>query len=95
MHQITINKATCEQGIEALRAYRRAWNDKTQQFSDAPLHDWASNGADAFRYFALVTETDAATLQVEEEAQPILAPVEFRLNDFPIQEDDDWAIIRL
>jgi phage terminase large subunit len=95
MHQITINKATCEQGIETLRAYRRAWNDKTQQFSDAPLHDWASNGADAFRYFALVTETDAATLQVEEEAQPILAPVEFRLNDFPIQEDDDWAIIRL
>ena len=41
-------------GIEAIRSYRRKWNETTQTFSNTPLHDWASNGADGFRYFALV-----------------------------------------
>lgn len=43
----------CEAGVEALRAYRRRWDDITKSYSDQPAHDWASHGADAFRYFAL------------------------------------------
>lgn len=43
----------CERGINALRNYRRHWDDKLKTFRDRPLHDWASHGADAFRYFAL------------------------------------------
>ena len=38
----------CARGIEALQQYRTAWNDKMQVFADHPLHNWASNGADAF-----------------------------------------------
>lgn len=45
---------TCFGGIEALRAYTRAYNERTKSFSDDPKHNWASNGADAFRYFSLV-----------------------------------------
>lgn len=43
-----------EDGIEALRAYKRIFNDQKESFSDTPDHDWSSHGADAFRYLALV-----------------------------------------
>lgn len=53
-----------KQGVEGLRAYRRRFNEVTKVFSDAPLHDWASNPADAFRYFALVCQkSDAVPLE--------------------------------
>lgn len=37
-----------KRGIECLRNYRREWDEKRKVFSDRPLHDWASHGADAF-----------------------------------------------
>lgn len=43
----------CEQGIEALRNYRREWDDKLKQYKKTPLHDWASDGADALRTLAV------------------------------------------
>lgn len=43
----------CERGINALRNYRKAWDDKRRVFSDRPLHDWASHGADGFRTAAV------------------------------------------
>jgi phage terminase large subunit len=43
-------------GLDCLRSYRRQWHEHTQSFSDTPLHDWASNGADGFRYLSLVAE---------------------------------------
>jgi phage terminase large subunit len=42
----------CERGIEALRQYRREWNDSLKDWFKAPLHDWSSHGADALRTFA-------------------------------------------
>lgn len=45
--------AKCRAGIEALRMYRRAWDDKAKEFRAAPLHDWTSHFADAARYFAV------------------------------------------
>lgn len=39
----------CKRGIEALRQYRREYDDKTRTFKARPLHDWASHPADAFR----------------------------------------------
>lgn len=38
--------------LDALRQYRRVWDEKNQRYSDKPLHDWTSNTADAFRYLA-------------------------------------------
>ena len=43
-----------EQGVNALTAYRKDWNDKLGTWRDTPLHDWSSHGADAFRYLAVV-----------------------------------------
>lgn len=42
----------CEQGIGCLESYRKEWNDKLGCWRDRPLHDWASHGADGFRYLA-------------------------------------------
>ena len=47
------DKAKCKEGVEALRMYRRDWDDKRQEFRQHPLHDWTSHYADAFRYFAV------------------------------------------
>ena len=46
--------ARCAEGVNALRAYRRKWDDAGQVFLPTPVHDWASNGADAARYMAVV-----------------------------------------
>lgn len=43
----------CKQGLEALRQYRRAYDDKRRDFLPTPLHDWTSHSADAFRYLAM------------------------------------------
>lgn len=43
-------------GVEALRAYKRTWDEDRKVFSEHPLHDWASNGSDAFRGFALMAK---------------------------------------
>lgn len=60
------------QGVEALRAYRRSWDDDKKVFSDQPYHDWSSHGADAFRYMALVAQD--IKVQVEEERPRIEIP---------------------
>lgn len=38
--------------LDALRQYRREWDDKRQTFRDTPLHDWTSDFADGLRYLA-------------------------------------------
>jgi hypothetical protein len=43
----------CARGLEALRNYRCEWDARRQAFRAQPLHDWASHGADAFRYLAM------------------------------------------
>jgi hypothetical protein len=43
----------CARGIEALRQYRRDYEDRLKAFKGRPLHDWTSHAADAFRYLAM------------------------------------------
>lgn len=45
-------KQRMARGLDALKLYRRIWDEKLQRFSDTPLHDWASDFADGFRYLA-------------------------------------------
>lgn len=40
-------------GLDALRMYRRKWDETNQRFSEGAVHDWTSNFADAFRYLAI------------------------------------------
>lgn len=47
------DREKCSVGLEALRHYRREFNDKMGDFKAHPLHDWTSHAADAFRYLAV------------------------------------------
>ena len=42
----------CKDGLRALRAYSREFDTKANRYKDNPLHDWASDYADSFRYLA-------------------------------------------
>lgn len=46
------DKERCAMGIKCLDNYKHKWDEKNGTFLSYPLHDWASNGADAFRQFA-------------------------------------------
>jgi hypothetical protein len=50
---ITIDIGSTGDLLEAMKAYRRQWNENLGIFSDVPLHDWASDYCDALRYMAL------------------------------------------
>lgn len=43
----------CEKGLECLMNYRRDFNTRIDEFKPVPVHDFASHGADAFRYMAV------------------------------------------
>lgn len=47
-----IDQEKCDEGIKCLDSYRKEWDLRTGAFKNTPLHDWASNGADALRSLA-------------------------------------------
>ena len=47
------DETRCKAGLEALQHYRRDYNTRLNEFKATPVHDWASHGADAFRYMAV------------------------------------------
>ena len=47
----------CAVGINHLDNYRRKWDKQASMFTDDPLHDEASHGADAFRTGAVALKT--------------------------------------
>jgi len=51
--QCIFDKKACAQGLDGLRNYRKEWDDKNQVFRNTPVHDFASDPADAFRTMAV------------------------------------------
>jgi phage terminase large subunit len=47
------DQTKCKSGLESLQNYRRDYNSRLDEFKAVPVHDWASHGSDAFRYFAV------------------------------------------
>lgn len=47
-------------GLNSLESYRKEWNEALGSYRTTPLHDWASNGADAFRTMAVLHRFRAA-----------------------------------
>lgn len=42
----------CAEGIKCLDSYQYEWDDRLARWTNNPLHNWASHGADAWRQFA-------------------------------------------
>lgn len=77
----TINKDLCYDGVEALRAYRRQYNELTKAFAETPFHDWSSNGADAFRYMALVCNEKEYIEETKEAKVPVFKSKDYTLDE--------------
>lgn len=60
----------CKVGLEALRLYRRDYDERLKTFRDRPRHDWTSHAADAFAVFAVGHRAE----------QPDMAAVKSRLR---------------
>lgn len=68
-------------GLEALSHYRRRFNSGLNEFTATPMHDWASHGADAFRYFAVRHRTPKVR-NVKEDLRKL------QMDDHPIDRYD-------
>jgi hypothetical protein len=51
--QCHFDKDKCRMGLDGLRNYTKQWDEKSQIFKDTPVHNWASDPADSFRYLAV------------------------------------------
>jgi hypothetical protein len=49
---VRIDEVACVDGIKCLDSYQYEWDEKRGQWRNEPLHNWASNGSDAFRQWA-------------------------------------------
>jgi hypothetical protein len=49
--------------VEALKGYRREWDENNLMFKDTPLHDWCSDYADSFGYMCVVAAPKFKTLR--------------------------------
>jgi hypothetical protein len=55
------DRLKCERGIDAMKLYRASYDDKLNVMRPVPVHDWTSNGADAFRYLAMILDRSDAS----------------------------------
>jgi phage terminase large subunit len=53
LNKCIFDKEKCKKGLLALTNYKKQFDELRNCFKDKPLHDWSSNGADAFRYLAV------------------------------------------
>ena len=59
-----IDPEGCLEGVRCLDSYQYEWDEKRGQWKSEPLHNWASNGADAFRQWAqgYTPKTDSSAI---------------------------------
>ena len=67
-----IDANRCERGIEALRQYRREYDDRLKDWKKTPLHDFSSHASDALRVFACGFDdsTTSNTYRIRRPAPP-------------------------
>lgn len=53
------NKKKTKMGFEALKQYRKEYDEKNKCFKSHPLHDWTSHAADAFRGLAISADSNS------------------------------------
>lgn len=88
----------CFKGINALRHYKRRYNELLKCFADSPLHDWSSHGADAFRYLALVVQDELVEAEGDDPKDTAYHAEPYTLDDlWGERENGDWRhnIIRI
>lgn len=95
MIPVTYFDERCKEGVAALHAYKRKWDDVKKVFSREEDHDWAADTGAAFRYFAVVAKQGYATTSQKRSRQKYAArqaetlkPVTWTLDDLWKDHDD-------
>ena len=70
MPRCWFDKTKAAPGLEALQHYRRDYNTRLNEFKPTPVHDFASHGADAFRYLAVRHKTPQAATEALPQYRP-------------------------
>jgi hypothetical protein len=52
-----INEQSCIQFTNAIRNYKKVWNEKLLKYGNDAIHDWTSHAADMLRYTAIIYES--------------------------------------
>lgn len=81
------DEAGCADGLKALRAYRKVWNEERSMWMDRPFHNWASNGADAFRTFAMGYREGVPPEEPKDPIAELIRPK--TLNELVAEHDGD------
>jgi len=86
--RVWIDDTKCKLLIKALESYRQEWDPKKEKYKGVPLHDWASDAADAARYMALSLPKTRDNLSSEELDKRYQEA--FRGNSLPGPFNDDF-----
>ena len=78
-----------QRGLDALKSYQYRYDEINKVVSDQPLHNWASHGADAFRYLSLIAGPAAAVpvSSTSSPDSPFTTP-----THYPFSLDDLWKV---
>jgi phage terminase large subunit len=55
-HRCWFDSEKTTEGLKCLKNYRKEFDEKRQIYKDKPLHDWASHGADSFKYLMMAID---------------------------------------
>lgn len=69
--RLWIDEGKCKRLIDCLKNYRWAMNLQLNEPKPAPVHDWASHGADALRYMAVAINDKPKREKQQNEFSPI------------------------
>ena len=89
-HPMWFNADTTAHGIEALRQYRTAYDEKTKTFSDTPNRDWTTDIADAARYMAVAAREIAPPPPPASERPPGISMAGMTMDRF-MDIEDSWS----
>lgn len=56
LSQMLVDKEKCKEWLRAMKNYCREWDEKRGAYKEIPYHNWASHGADEFRYASVVAD---------------------------------------
>jgi len=83
------DKTRAAQGFEALRSYRTEWDAKARAFKRTRDHNWASHGADGWRYLSISWR--APMREPEPKEKPVGIPLPDLTMDQWMDIEDGWS----
>ena len=63
LDRLLVDNEKCKKWVKAMKAYEREWDEKRGMYKEQPYHNWASHGADEWRYAAIAESKMTNDLQ--------------------------------